>query len=247
MPISIDTIIDRQLRRWELERDLDRRPQPPDAPPPPPQPLITLSRQHGTHGAEIAGALARRFGYTLLHRDTIDRMCESSGYSHRLLESLDERARSVVANWFDSMLAGRYVDAGDYVRALLRTIVLIAQHGGVVVVGRGANFVLGLEHGFHVRVVAPRERRIANLMARNRMSERAATRDLDATDHRRGEFIRKLYGHSVDDALHYDVVANEADAPPEKLAPWLEAAARAKFARVCAATADEPRGWHLAS
>ena len=50
-----------------------------------------------------------------------------------------------VTSWFDSILVGNYVDSSDYVRALLKVVHSVAQLGGVVMVGRGANFIVGPE------------------------------------------------------------------------------------------------------
>jgi cytidylate kinase len=232
MPASIDGIIDRQLRRWEMERTTARTLASERAPAVLAQPIITFSRQHGSNGAAIAGQLAERFQYTLLHRDIIDRMCQSTGYARRLLEALDERSKSQVTNWFDAMLAGKYVDANDYVHALLKTMYSISQLGGAVVVGRGANFIVGPQGGFHVRVVAPREQRIRNVMARRNSSHKDASLEVDQRDHERAEFIRKLFGHSVDDPLAYDVIVNEAETTPNAILGWLEVAARDKFGRL---------------
>src|SRR5437762_5000269 len=157
MGSSIDSIIDRQLRRWEHERQAFRATGPEPRPRPEIQPVITVSRHHGSSGSEIAAGLAERFGYTLLHRDIIDRMSEDAGLTRRLLESFDEHAPAELTSWFDSILVGTYVDASDYVRALLRVVHSVAQLGGAVVVGRGANFIIGPERGFHARIVAPRE------------------------------------------------------------------------------------------
>lgn len=232
MPASIDRIIDRQLRRWDMERTIGKGAAKPSEPVTITQPLITLSRMHGSHGAAIAARLAERFRYTLLHRDTIDRLCESTGYARRLLEVLDERSQSQVTNWFDAMLTGKYVDADDYVRALLKIIYSISQLGGVVVVGRGANFIVGPQGGFHIRVVAPREMRIRNVMERRDVIHKEAAHEVDTVDQERTEFIRRRFGHSVDDPLNYDVVVNEAETSPEAVLGWLEIAARQKFQRL---------------
>ena len=158
---SIDNILDRQVRKWELEKAARPRERGPhDLHGPLAQPVLTVSRQRGSGGTILASRLAERFGYTLLHRDVIDRICESSGYKRRIVESLDGHARSQLQLWVESVLGGAYVDASDYVRALLEVIYSISQLGGVVVVGRGANFILGHERGFHLRVVAPREVRV---------------------------------------------------------------------------------------
>jgi len=229
---SIDSIIDRQLRRWEHERRTTRAAGPEPRPGPGFQPVITVSRQHGSSGSTIASALAERFGYTLLHRDVIERMSEDAGYTRRLLETLDEHAQPPVTSWFDSILVGNYVDSSDYVRALLKAVHSVAQLGGVVMVGRGANFIVGPERGFHVRIVAPREARIRTLMARNGISEREAGREVDTRDHERAEFTRRLFGRGVDDPLAYDMIVNEADLTPDAIVAAIAPAAAEKVQKL---------------
>ncbi|HEY6195366.1 MAG TPA: cytidylate kinase-like family protein [Candidatus Eisenbacteria bacterium] len=229
MRSSIDSIIDRQLRRWEHERQIVRSTGPKPRPRPEIQPVITVSRHHGTRGSEIAAGLAERFGYTLLHRDIIDRMSENAGFTRRLLESFDEHAPAALTSWFDSILVGTYVDASDYVRALLRVVHSVAELGGVVVVGRGANFIIGPDRGFHVRIVAPRGSRIRNLVARKGISERDAGREVDARDHERAEFTRRLFGRNVGDPLAYDMIVNEAGLPPDAIVPAIAQAAAEKI------------------
>jgi cytidylate kinase len=231
MPTSIDLIIDRQIRRWDIERHAPRTGDERDLAPAR-QPVITVSRQHGTSGVKIAAELASRFQYTLLHRDMIDRMCQSTGISRRLFEALDEHSRSEVTIWFDSMLAGKYFGADDYAKALLKVLYTIAELGGVVVVGRGSNFIVGLDRGFHVRITAPREVRIRQLMARKGIFEKEATREVDTCDHERAEFIRKMCHRPADDPLGYDLIVNEAGLSVEGIVGLLETAAREKLERV---------------
>jgi cytidylate kinase len=232
MHTSIDALIDRQLRRWEIERysGMKRSPEHPSLPVL--GPLITVSRQHGSIGAAVAGRLAEHFRYTLLHRDMIDRMCESTGYARRLLEALDNHARSQLTTWVESMMAGTYVDAGEYLRALLATIYSIAELGGVVVVGRGANFIVGPERGFHLRVVAPRDTRIRAIAERKGIPEKDAAHEVDTRDRERADFVRRMFGHSVDDPLGYDLVLNADDVSADAVGDWLAAAARRKFERL---------------
>jgi cytidylate kinase len=232
MTRTIDDIIDRQLRRWEMEREILARARTSHEPVPPAQPVVTVSRQHGSSGATLAARLADRFRYTLLHRDVLNRMCESMGCARRLLEALDERSRSQVAAWFGGILEGRFLDEEDYARALFRTIASVAQLGGVVVVGRGANFIVGLDRGFHVRVVAPREHRIRTIMERKDINAKLAAHEVDARDREREIFIQRTFNRSADDPLAYDVIVNAADAPPEEIADWLAVAARRKFQRI---------------
>jgi cytidylate kinase len=238
---SIDSILDRQVGKWEAEKaahvhDLGGR----DRAAGPLQPIITVSRQRGSGGSLLAERLAERFGYTLLHRDVIDRICESSGYKRRIVELLDGRARSQLQLWVESVLQGAYVDASDYLKALLEVIYSISQLGGVVVVGRGSNFILGHERGFHIRVVAPLDVRVRNLVERGGLAERDALREIEKSDRERTEWVRKACGRSIDDPLGYDLVINHLSISMESAANLVAAAAQEKFERLRAARDPAP-------
>lgn len=229
---SIEMIIDRQIRRWELEKSIRATEAAEVKVPLRLQPVITISRQRGSGGVIIAKKLAERFNYTLLHRDTIERICESTGYQRRIIESLDEHGKSQAAIWVESMLAGKYIDSTDYVKRLLEVIYSISRLGGVVVVGRGANFIIGHEQGFHIRVVAPREVRIHNMMHFEGLSERDATKEIDASDHDRTEFIRRTFGKAIDDPLYYDLVINHLTISIDSAANLIAGAAMEKFEKL---------------
>jgi cytidylate kinase len=233
MPRSIEAIIDRQLRRWEHERRRVQAGAAAPEPGPAMQPIITLSRQHGGRGEEVAARLAERCGYALLDRNMIDRISESTGLTRRLMEALDERSRSEVTGWVEAMVGGGvFLDESDYVAGLFRTVSSLARLGGVVVVGRGANFIVGPESGIHFRLVAPREERIKNLAHGKRLSEAEAAREIDAVDRERDKFIRKAFKRSVDDPLAYDLILNESGRPLETLVGLISHVVEEKIARL---------------
>lgn len=226
---SIQFLLDRQLRRWEMEKSLRQSQPARERLGPPLQPVITVSRQRGSGGSQIAELLARRFDYTLLDRDVIDRICASSGIRRSIVESLDEHAKSQIAIWCDAMVAQRYADASDYIRFLFETICSVAALGGVVVVGRGANFIVGPERGLHVRVVAPREQRIQRLVDDSRLTRKDATHEIDLRDRERVEFIRQVFGRDIADPEGYDLVVNTGAIGFDEAVNVVAAAATAKF------------------
>jgi cytidylate kinase len=232
---STDALLDRQLRRWELERQSARAGRAPAAAFVPQQPIVTVSRQHGSAGARLAARLAERFDYTLLHRGLIDTICATTGHQHRLLASLDEHTRSELTAWVTSLIAGQAVDASDYVRALLETVRAVARLGGVVVVGRGANFIVGPDEGFHLRVVAPREQRVRTVAARRGVSPHEAEREVDASDRERAAFIRKVYHRGIDDPLGYDLIVDLGALDEDTAFETVVTAAHGKFRALRAA------------
>lgn len=233
---SIESIIDRQIRRWELERQVQDEQKDKEVRAQDFRPVITVSRQRGSRGSYIAEKLAERFTYALLHRDLIDRICKSSGYHKRIVQSLDEHSRSQLESWFEGVLAGSYVDHGDYSRHLLKVIYSISTLGGVVVVGRGANFIIGMDRGFHVRVVAPAATRVQNLVEFQKLAEGEARREVAAKDEERGNFIRKHFGRSIDDPIEYDLVINSDAIGVDPAVNLIAIAAMEKFDRIRALT-----------
>jgi hypothetical protein len=199
------------------------------------QPIITVSRQHGSRGRDLAAGLAERFGYTLLHRDVLDLLSKSTGHTRRLLEVLDEHSRSQLATWFSSMISGKYLDESDYMTGLFKTVYSIARLGGVVVVGRGTNFIIGPEAGVHLRVVAPLEERVSQLMRRGNLSTDDATREIEDVDRERAKFVHSMFHRSVNDPLAYDMVINESGRSLDAMVTIATLVAEEKIERLRAA------------
>ena len=97
------------------------------------------------------------------------------------------------------------------VRVTERVIAEAAQHGRVVLVGRGAQAVLAStspDAALHVYVVAPREARVRTVVQRLRVSEREAGQTTDATDADRDRYVQRWYARRRQDAANYHMVLN---------------------------------------
>ena len=89
---------------------------------------------------------------------------------------------------------------------LSRSIALAACDGPVVIVGRAANLVLPPKFGLRVRIVAPRELRLAALADREGLDLRVASDRLDEIDANRADFVRRHFHIKVADPHYYDLV-----------------------------------------
>jgi cytidylate kinase len=224
---SIEALINRQILKWETERKLSTD----TAPPPvrPAMPIVTISRQTGSRGSYFGSRLAQRLGYQRLHRDAIDAICASSGYVKRIVESLDDRHRSELALLAEGLFSGQMVDHADYFRHLYQVVLSMSRLGGVVLMGRGGNFILGSEHGFHMRIICPTEHRIENLMKYRNVSIKEAKDQIAHSDHERRQFISRLFKAEIDDPLGYDLVVNTAHMDVEDLVDMTIVALKAKM------------------
>jgi cytidylate kinase len=225
---SIEQIVDRQIRKWELlkekrengeaERELPPR-------------IITVSRMRGSRGSYLAGRLAEELDYQLMHKEIIEHIVNSSGMRRRLIESLDEKYRNQIELWLEGIFKGPYSDASDYFKHLYRAIITLSRLGGVVVVGRGSNFILTIQTGFHMRVVASSTVREQNLMKYEKLSQEEARRQIEDYDKERRDFIKRNFKRDIDDPEYYDMILSTNYIDIEDAVAFIKEAIEAKFTK----------------
>jgi len=223
---SIETIINRQLLKWELEK---RESKEVESAREKPAPIVTVSRETGSRGSYFGSRLAQRMGYPRLHREAIDVICRSSGYRKRVIESLDKGFRSGLELMVEAIFTGQAVDHSDYTRQLCQVVISMSQLGGVILMGRGGSFILEPRRGFHIRIVCPKEKRIENLMKYKELKADEATRVIEASDRDRRQFVRKLFDADIDDPRQYDMCLNTSLMDIEELVDTAVTAIKGKM------------------
>ena len=99
------------------------------------------------------------------------------------------------------------------------TILRLAEMGNVVLVGRGANVILGHRpQAFHVRLVASIESRVENIAELKGLSKKKALGYVEAEDRARQRFIRRYFQVDVADPLLYNLVVNVDRVPIDEAA-----------------------------
>lgn len=233
MSSGIHHIIDRQIRRWEVEaqarKEAERqRPGRPAVV----RPWVTISRMFGSGGGEIAQSLAATLGYQIFDREILEVLLQEGHFRQAILESLDERDRSSLELWVEGIVRGHLIDKKDFLRVLVGVLGSIALHGHAVIVGRGANYVLDSGRGLHVRVVAPFPQRVETIARLRRIPFEEAEKLVHHTDGDRSHFIRTYFHREIEDPLGYDLIVNTAGIGVESAVGLIERALRQKLAKV---------------
>jgi len=201
MSKSITKLIDEQVKRWELGKQghipVQKRVN-----------VITISREAGSQGFDVAQQLCREIGFDLFHNEILEAMVETSKNSRKLLETLDERRLNTLENWIASLVHERHLWPDQYMQHLMKVIGIIGKHGGAVVVGRGANYILPPENRFRVRVVAPLKVRIGHVARTFDVSRDEAKKRVIRTESDRRAFIRKYFNADISEPTQYDLVIN---------------------------------------
>lgn len=186
--------------------------------------VISISREPGSGGRILATQLAEKLGFDIFHQEVIHQMAQSAKVSSRLLETLDEKGVSVLEESISAVVEEHHLWPDEYLKHLMKTIGVIAEHGQAVIVGRGANFILSAERCLRVRVVAPLTLRIELICKAFGISKEECRRRLLRTESNRRAFIRKYFNANIAEPLNYDLIINTAQLDMEKAVAIIRAA-----------------------
>jgi len=171
-------------------------------------PVITVSREAGAGGSDISRRLAKALNLDLIGGQIIQHVADSAKMSRRVIESLDEREVTFRETLLSSLFGENRPWPGEYLHHLTRVIGTIGIFGNVIIVGRGANFVLPKERVFRVRVIAPMDVRIKYFMEDRSYTKAEAEQYIVTRENNRKAFVRKYFNADIADPSHYDIIIN---------------------------------------
>jgi len=183
---------------------------------------ITISREYGSGGGEIATRLARRLGWRLIDHEVVVQIARELQVSEEEAAAHDEQVEGLISRILRSMRLSApevLVDEAPalapateeraYHEALRHVVQAAASAGHAVIVGRGGQAILADRRDvLHVRVVAPLDRRIAYVARREGLTMAAARERTLQKDWARARFVQTLYHCNPDDPHLYDLVIN---------------------------------------
>jgi cytidylate kinase len=185
--------------------------------------IITISRQFGAGGSEVARRVAADLGWRVVDNEMIDEVARRAGLAPEEVARKEERAPGFLERLTRALArsvpelfsgAGEKVpepEEAQIVRVTERVVGEVAAAGRAVMVGRAGAAVLsaGGEHdAMHVKLVAPVPFRVAAAMQRLSIDRDAATRLLQETDANRARYVQQNYQRDWDDATSYHMVLN---------------------------------------
>jgi cytidylate kinase len=181
--------------------------------------VITVAREYGSGGREIARRVAGALSWRLVDRELIAEVARRADVPPEAAAEYDERlnpwmvrmAKGLWAGSADSFAAaprGAVFDA-DLMAELTRRVILeAAAQGSCVILGRGSQCVLrGRADALHVFVYAPREDRVRRLASRHG-GESAALIEMERVDRSRAAYVQHYYASERGARELYDLMAN---------------------------------------
>ena len=173
------------------------------------RPVITLSRDYGSGGREIAQQLGKRLAVPVYDKELLDTVVERSGADPHLLAQLDERTRGFWDSWIVSMLSGEGVLEENYRRHLIKVVLGILYTGnGGVIIGRGAHLILAQQDVFRVRITASPETCAERVAKKRAVSPEEALKLVELVNQNRSKFVWDVFKQRLNEPTTFDLTIN---------------------------------------
>ena len=181
--------------------------------------VITIEREYGSGGADIARKVAERLGWKLWDRLLTDEIARLMECDCRAVEEREERKDPLHYRLFKAFMRGSFegslnaprlkmVDADCIREVAERVVMAAAKTGNSVIVGRGSAYYLRERPDvFHVFVYAPLEEKVDRLRKAGK-SEEEAVELAETVDRDRAAYIKKYFGVDWPPRYFYHLMIN---------------------------------------
>jgi cytidylate kinase len=183
--------------------------------------IVTIEREYGCGGGEIAQRLATQLGWKLWDQLLTEEIARLAECPKAVVEVREERADPLYYRLFKSFLRGSYegslnahklkvVDSESILKLTQRVVENAAKSGNSVIVGRGAqHFLRNRQDTLRMFLYAPREEKIRRLLARGK-SQSEAEQLVDTVDQERADFIQRYFHVEWPNRAVYHTMINTA-------------------------------------
>ena len=163
--------------------------------------MVTISRQAGAGGDEIARLLAEELGWKVLDNDAVERLLVEKGFTRAEAETFEEKEPGL---WhrFSS-------EKEKYLHFLKMVSYEFARRADCITLGRGGQILFADVPGvIRVRVIAPLQDRVARVRDTSGGDEHRARQTVQHSDNERTGFYRFLFHANWDAPDLYDLIIN---------------------------------------
>jgi cytidylate kinase len=191
---------------------------------------VAISREAGSRGGSIARRAGQRLGWQVYPQELLEYIAQEGSFRQQLSESLTPAASAWVDAQFDNLLRAQDLSRHPSIMELARMVLSLGVSGEVVLLGRGAGYILPPRTTLHVRLIAPLADRIAYMSQWLRLTHEEAVAQVRLRDSRRAEFISTHFHRKPSDIYQYDLLLNTTLLGEELCADMIVRAAQAKQA-----------------
>ncbi|MEO7457373.1 MAG: cytidylate kinase-like family protein [Gemmatimonadaceae bacterium] len=213
-------------------------------------PIVTISRQYGSGGSEVAERVARALGWPLYDNAFVDQVAGRLGITPAELSAREERLPTLgerLARTISLTPSEIMPTVGDValppseeriVAMTERVIEEAVQKGSAVLVGRGAQCVLATRSdALHAFCYAPMDALTAYAVSALALPPEEARRRVLEMNARREAYVKRHWGRDWRDLSHYHICVNTAWLGFDGAAEMVVGLARKRFGEAGSPTA----------
>ena len=165
--------------------------------------IITISRQNGSLGDEIADALATRLSTTVISRKyALDNFFGE--INPGLMDRLNESAK-----FFETTLPGSNRTYSDILVERIRAMATASKDKDLIILGMGGSVLLaGFPGAIHVRVTASETTRLNTIARKYHITTEEAGEVLNIADRKHRKFVKTVYGKDITSPEQFDLILN---------------------------------------
>lgn len=162
--------------------------------------IVTISRQIGSLGDEIAASLSRKLDMELIVRDRI--------INEWLPENTNDYVRRMLAE-SPKFFLNQMEDGVSFKEYIEQRLIAFAQHTPAIIIGMGAQVIFSShQDATNIRIIASFQTRINRLKKQFGIGDTEAESILFKTDKKHKRYIATLYGVDWADPTLYDLTVN---------------------------------------
>ncbi len=231
--VPLGRLVSKQVGLWEVRRKIQEKyGKREETGEPWGKAYITISREAGSNGNEIAEKIAEILKWQVFDKQIVDYIATTAHIRKSIIESFDERKQDEIKAWVQTIIDSDALNPDHYLNHLMNVLMVIAEHGQAIILGRGANFILDPKKGLRVKIAAPYEMRLLQIMHEMELSKKDARRYIEEKDNQRLAYIRQHFHRDADNPLFYDLVLNTEFMPIDSVAETIVTALKSKLSLI---------------
>jgi cytidylate kinase len=189
---------------------------------------IAISRDAGARGEPIARRVADRLGWQLFNQDLLEYIAQEGSFRQNVLDELPAPAADWVEHQLGELQKKQNLSNHPSIVQMARAVLALGAQGEVVLLGRGAGYILPERSTLHVRLVAPLGDRVAFTSQWLRLTDEEAAEEVRQRDQRRADFVSTHFHRKANDLQQFDLVLNSSRLGEEVCTDLIVQAAKAK-------------------
>src|SRR5581483_10979460 len=138
---------------------------------------VAISREAGARGTTIAKRAGEKLGWQVYTQELLEYIAQEGTFRQEIVDRLSAAASSWVEENLRGLETAFNLGRQPSVLDMVRMMLSLAVGGEVILLGRGAGFLLPAPSTLHVRLVAPLPDRVAYMSQWLRLTEEEAARE----------------------------------------------------------------------